>query len=105
MRGDARSRRVAIVPDGLLNPPAGAPDLLATLAADGFGVVALCPQGLDADAGTAWRAAIVQQVAVYLADGYEVVLVRDDSGETAAFEHALHAAGHCVTRLLDPTAS
>ena len=49
MRGDGRSRRVAVVPDVVVNPPPGARDRLAELAMGGWGVVALPPPGLPAD--------------------------------------------------------
>ena len=100
MRGDGRSRRIAVVPDSLANPLPGAPDGLAALAADGWGVAILGAPDLVPEARTAWRDAIVEQIAVYLADGYEVALVRDDAGESDAFEQALRAAGHAITREL-----
>ena len=100
MRGDGRSRRVAVVPDSLANPVPGTPDGLTALAADGWGIAILGAPDLVAEARLAWREAIVEQVAVYLADGYEVALVHGDDGESAAFEQALRAAGHAVTREL-----
>jgi hypothetical protein len=82
MRGDGRSRRVAVVPDAYLNPPAGADDVLVALAEAGWGVVALPPPGLPADVAGPALAAIADQLTAYLDDGYEVALA--DPGDPAA---------------------
>jgi hypothetical protein len=74
MRGDGRSRRVAVVPDAYLNPAPGAADRLAELAEAGWGVVALPQPGLPPDVDAAALAAVVDQLAAFLDDGYEVAL-------------------------------
>jgi hypothetical protein len=98
VRGDARSRRIAVVPDHLANPSPGAPDALGALAEAGWGIVVLGPSGVS----EAWHAAIVEQVAVFAADGYEIALV--DPGDPAAqrFTRAFAEAGHAPARLLAP---
>ena len=82
MRGDGRSRRVAVVPDAYLNPAAGAPDRLAGLAEAGWGVVALPQPGLPPDVEAALLAATADQLAAFLDDGYEVALA--EPGDPAA---------------------
>jgi hypothetical protein len=96
VRGDARSRRVAIVPDAFVNPPPGAPDRLAELAADGWGVVALPPPGVPEPALTGWRAAVVDQITAFMDDGYEVAIAGGTDAELAALADALRAAGRPV---------
>jgi hypothetical protein len=98
VRGDARSRRVAIVPDGVVNGPPGAVDHLAALEEGEWGVIALCPPGLVPEAKELWRDAIVDQVVVFLDDDYEVVLIAGDDPEAERFVLALAAAGRAVTR-------
>ena len=49
VRGDLRSRRVAVVADSVLNPPAGGADHLTPLTEAGWGLVVLPPAGLPAD--------------------------------------------------------
>jgi hypothetical protein len=82
MRGDGRSRRVAVVPDAFVNPPPGGGDGLVGLAEAGWGVVALPRPGLPADVEAATLAAVADQLAAYLDDGYEVALA--DPGDPAA---------------------
>jgi hypothetical protein len=82
MRGDGRSRRVAVVPDAYLNPPPGAGDGLVMLAQAGWGVVALPRPGLPAAVAEAALAAVADQLTAYLDDGYEVALA--DPGDPAA---------------------
>jgi hypothetical protein len=99
VRGDGRSRRIAIVPDRVLNPGPGEPDMLAQLAADGWGVVALPPGELRGEAWLAWAGPIVDQVVTFLADGYEVAIcgpAGDD--ETDRFRAAVDAAGWSIDR-------
>ena len=102
MRGDGRSRRVAIVPDALVNPPAGAPDRLAGLAAAGWGLVALPPPGLPVDALAGWREAVLDEVTTFLDGGYDVALVEPGDPEAQALAEGLREAGHAVPRELDP---
>ena len=100
MRGDGRSRRVAVVPDVVVNPPPGARDRLAELAMGGWGVVALPPPGLPADISHPLVAAAVDQVVAFLDGGYEVALLpaADDPG-MRRFVTALAASGRAVADL------
>jgi hypothetical protein len=101
VRGDGRSRRIAIVPDRMLNPAPGEPDMLARLAEDGWGVMALPPVGLEGEAWQAWAGPIVDQVVTFLADGYEVAICRPaDDDETDRFRAAVGAAGWSIDREL-----
>ena len=100
MRGDGRSRRVAVVADAVANPPPGSPDTLVALADGGWGVVVLPPGGLDASSRDAWLGAIVDQIVTFLGDGYEVALLPSADGETARFEDALRRAGAPRPRVL-----
>ncbi len=102
MHGDVRGRRIAVVPDTVVNPPVGGPDHLSSLAEEGWGVIALCPPGLEPSAHRAWLDAIVDQVVTFLDDEYEVALVYGDGPEMEEFVTALRAAGRTVMRVLDP---
>jgi hypothetical protein len=83
---DARSRRVAVVPDALLDP------MLDELGAAGFGIIQLPPAGLDAATREAWIEQAAEHVAEFVRTGYEVVLV-DDGSDAAALAAALAALG------------
>ena len=100
MRSDGRSRRVAVVPDTVMNPPPGAHDRLAKLALGGWGVVALPPPDLPADISYPLVAAAVEQVIALLDGGYEVALLpaADDPG-MRRFVTALAASGRAVADL------
>lgn len=100
MRGDIRSRRIAVVPDAVLNPLESGDDRLASLADDGWGVVGLCPADLVPDARAAWLEAVVEQVVTFLDDGYEVALVDDGDAETRRFTAALAETGRVVDVVL-----
>ena len=93
MRGDVRSRRIAVVPDAVLNPPKGGDDRLAALGDAGWGVVGLCPADLVAGARAAWLDAVVEQVVTFLDDG---------DAETLRFTAALAEAGRFVDTVLTP---
>lgn len=99
MRGDGRSRRVAVVPDAVVNPAIGADDRLATLAEAGWGVVALPQPGLPADVEQALLAAVADQLAVLLDDGYEVALADPGDPAAARLVELLGAEGRSVGRL------
>jgi hypothetical protein len=101
LHGDVRGRRVAVVPDAVVNPPSDGPDPLSALAEEGWGVVALCPPGLEPSAHAAWLDAVVDQVVTFLDDEYEVALVSGDDSGTQEFVTALRATGRTVTRVLD----
>jgi hypothetical protein len=78
MKGDRRGMRVALVSDAVLNPPSGAPDRLAELAAAGWGVIALPPGDLPAADAEAWRAAALDQATELARHGATVVELLDD---------------------------
>lgn len=81
MKGDGRGMRVALVSDAVLNPPPGAPDRLAELAAAGWAVIALAPADLPDAAAEAWRAAALDQAAELARHGATVVeLLADGDG-------------------------
>lgn len=73
MNRDARGWRMALVPDALINPPAGAgaalPDVLRVLEASNYGVLQLPPPG----GHSLLLAVIADQVAEYAHHGYAVV--------------------------------
>jgi hypothetical protein len=100
MRGDARSRRVVVVPDVVVNPPDGASDRLSDLALSGWGVVALPPATLPAEIVHPLVAAIVDQVIALLDGGYEVALLPSaaDPG-MRRFVAALATSGRTVADL------
>jgi hypothetical protein len=102
MRGDVRSRRIAVVPDAVLNPPDGGDDRLSALGDAGWGVVGLCPAELVPEARAAWLEAVVDQVVTFLDDGYEVALVDDGDADTLRFTAALAEVGRFVDRVLTP---
>jgi len=102
MKGDGRSRRVAIVPDRVLNPAPGEPDGMMQLAEDGWGVVALPPAGLENKEWQAWAAPLVDQVVTLLADGYDVRVCGPADDETERFRAAVQAAGWSIDRELAP---
>jgi hypothetical protein len=84
---DARSRRVAVVADALLEAK------LDELAAAGYGIIQLPPAALDGATRAAWIEQAAEHVAEFVRTGYEVVLVDDDGADTAALEAALAALG------------
>jgi hypothetical protein len=102
LRGDARRRRVIVVPDSVVNPPEGAPDQLSTLAADGWGVIALSPAQVDESARAAWVDIVVEQVITLLDDDYEVALAQGADPAIQEFVSALAKTGRKVTRVLAP---
>ncbi len=102
MRGDGRSRRVAVVPDALLNPPAGAGDELVRLAEAGWGVVALPRPGLPAAVEEAALAAVADQLTAFLDDGYEVALADPDDPAVARLNELLGAYGGGIRAGVSP---
>ena len=101
MRGDLRSRRVAVVPDAVLNPPAGGADHLTPLTEAGWGLVVLPPAGLPEGTERAMIAAIADQVATFLDDDYEVALGWPGDERTERLIETLSASGRRVERRID----
>ena len=83
---DARSRRVAVVADSLLERS------LDELNREGFGIIQLPPTDLDSETASAWLEQTAEHVAEFRRTGYEVVLA-DDGLHTAQLERALRAVG------------
>ena len=102
MHRDARGGRVAVVPDSIVNPLPGGQDHLVSLAADGWGVIALWPRAVDASAQAVWVEAVVEEVITLLDDGYEVALVQVDDPAIQEFVTALKETGREVTCILEP---
>ena len=75
MSEDARSWRMALVPDALINPPqrtrAALPDVFGVLEASGYGLLQLPPPGRHGPL----LAVIADQVAEYAHHGYAVVAI------------------------------
>jgi hypothetical protein len=94
MRGDGRSRRVALVSDRILNPPEDSPDTLAAMVADGWGVIGLPPAALGSSEARAWVDGAVDQARELARHGMTVVAVLDpgDAVTTALLERSLAAA-------------
>ena len=101
MRGDLRSRRVAVVPDAVVNPPLGGADHLAPLTEAGWGLVVLPPAGLPEGVERAMVAAIADQVATFLDDDYEVALGGPGDERTERLIEALSASGRRIERRID----
>lgn len=78
---DRRSRRIALVADGVVNPGPADPDLLALIAARDWGIVALPPERLGRASIAQWMAGVADQVAEFRRHGMTVVAVLDP-GET-----------------------
>jgi DNA-binding transcriptional LysR family regulator len=83
---DARSRRIAVVADSLLE------DVLDELRGEGFGIIQLPPAGLEPEVTAAWLEQTAEHVAEFLRTGYEVVLV-DDGDSSSALAAALAELG------------
>jgi len=74
---DVRARRVAVVSDSLLEAR------LNELGAQGYGVIQLPPDGLDAETVAAWLEQVAEHVEEFQRTGYEVVLVSDGRHDAA----------------------
>jgi hypothetical protein len=99
VHGDGRSRRVAVVPDAFLNPAGGSDDRLAALAEAGWGVVALPQPGLPADVEGPLLAAVADQLAVFLDDGYEVAMADPDDPPAVRLAGLLASEGRRIGAL------
>jgi hypothetical protein len=104
VRGDGRSRRVAVVPDAYLNPAAGADDHLVRLAAAGWGVVALPQPGLAPEVERAALAAVADQLTAFVDDGYEVALAEPDDPIAARLKAVLEGEGRNLRGGVSPLA-
>jgi aspartate/methionine/tyrosine aminotransferase len=82
------------------SPPDGATDHLSTLAAEGWGVIALSPTEGGKSARAAWVDIVVEQVTTFLDDDYEVALVEGADPAIREFVSALAEGGREVTRVL-----
>ncbi len=102
MRGDGRSRRVAVVPDAYLNPEAGVDDRLGELAEAGWGVVALPQPGLAPDVEEAILAGVADQLAAFLDDGYEVAQAAPDDPVARRLDELLAAGGRRIRGTVTP---
>ncbi|HKV67347.1 MAG TPA: hypothetical protein VJN72_04605 [Gaiellales bacterium] len=102
MRGDGRSRRVAVVPDSYLNPAPDASDRLAELAEAGWGVVALPQPGLEPEVEAAVLAGIADQLAAFLDDGYEVALAEPSDPTARRLAELLAADGREIRESVAP---
>jgi len=80
---DVRGRRVALVSDSLLEGS------LDALAAEGFGVIQLPPDGLDSATVDAWLEQVAEHAEEFQRTGYEVVLVSDGRHDEALAPLAL----------------
>lgn len=85
-----------VVPDAFLNPAAGADDHLVMLAAAGWGVVALPRPGLAPDVEQGALAAVADQLAAFLDDGYDVALAEPDDPIAARLNGLLEADGRHI---------
>lgn len=80
---DVRGRRIAVVSDALLE------DRLDPLAAEGYGIIQLPPDGLDNATVAAWLEQVSEHVEEFQRTGYEVVLVSDGRHDEALAPLAL----------------
>jgi hypothetical protein len=101
LRGDFRGRRVAVVPDSVVNPPHGVPDLLPRLAADGWGIIALASAELGSSERAALLDLVVEQVVTFLDDNYDVALVDGEDRAIQAFATKMQEIGRAVPRVLE----
>ena len=106
MRGtDQRSRKIAVVSDRALNARlydehAGR-ELIAALAAEGYGLITLPPEGLSAEAARTGVSYAVDQVQDYVKNGYTVrdaLLPQDEGGVAKAFRTECEIRGFSLAR-------
>lgn len=83
MRGDVRSRRVAVVTDAVVNDPRGAVDALIDA---GWGLIQLPPTDLPAATRVALLEMIAEQVDEYQRHGYVVCACADADRDLALIE-------------------
>lgn len=83
---DCRSRRVALVADGVMNPAGHGPDLLAIVMERGWGIIGLPPERLGRPAIAQWMAGVADQVREFARHGMTVVAVLDGEETTVIGE-------------------
>jgi hypothetical protein len=86
---DARSFRVALIADDLVNPPSDGWDGLSVLAEEGWGVIQLPPVSYPNRVAVRLLEQIAEQTEEFLRNGYEVVVV----GEQPLLGQTLAAVG------------
>jgi hypothetical protein len=101
VEGDARSFRVAVCADALVNPEPGGLDGLAVCERAGFGVMQLPATWYPEDVAAGWLEQVAEQLDEYLRRGYAVVLVTcagdpAGAGQRTALGAALGAIGHAL---------
>lgn len=90
---DRRSRRIALVADGVMNPSGNGPDLMALLVAKDWGIIGLPPERLGRAAIAQWMAGVADQVAEFRRHGMTVVAVLDPDETTVIGELERACAG------------
>lgn len=84
---DARSRRVAVVADGLLD------GLLDELGEADYGIIQMPPADLDPQTRALWFEQVAEHVAEFVRTDYEVVLADGGGDDAEALSAALAALG------------
>jgi phage terminase large subunit-like protein len=90
---DRRSRRIALVADGVMNPAGNDPDLLAIVMERGWGIIGLPPERLGRPAIARWMAGVADQVREFARHGMTVVAVLDAEETTVIGELERACAG------------
>ena len=83
---DRRSRRIALVADGVMNPTGNDPDLLAIVMERGWRIIGLPPERLGRPAIAQWMAGVADQVREFARHGMTVVAVLDGEETTVIGE-------------------
>ncbi len=84
MKPDERSFRIALVADHFVNPPPGGLDALAAAAEAGWGVMQLPAADYPDALAARILAEVAEQVEEFSRHGYDVVVVGECGGLTAA---------------------
>jgi hypothetical protein len=98
---DARSFRVALISDELVNPDPGGIDGLAVLDAEGWGAIQLPPESYASEVSSALLEHIAEQVEEFLRNDYDVVVIGDHAG----LDRALAARGISALPRARPSSS
>lgn len=106
VRPDARSFRIALVADALVNPAPGQPDALAVLAAEDWAAMKLPPTWFPLDLAEPLLAQVAEQAEEFARHGYDLVLLSEVDAEGArdggVFRSALGRALGAVGLPLPP---